>query len=88
MPLHRRIPKRGFHNPFRTEYAVVNVGMFDTPQRMSEVLANAGSHGWELVTVMDKASNWFTGMEKGFMLLKREIPEGIEVSNRFITLRG
>jgi len=25
MPLHRRIPKRGFHNPFRTEYAVVNV---------------------------------------------------------------
>jgi large subunit ribosomal protein L15 len=25
MPLHRRIPKRGFHNLFRTEYAVVNV---------------------------------------------------------------
>jgi large subunit ribosomal protein L15 len=25
MPLHRRIPKRGFHNPFRTEYAVVNL---------------------------------------------------------------
>ncbi|MBI3405626.1 MAG: 50S ribosomal protein L15 [Acidobacteria bacterium] len=25
MPLHRRIPKRGFHNPFSTEYAVVNV---------------------------------------------------------------
>ncbi len=21
MPLHRRVPKRGFHNPFRTEYA-------------------------------------------------------------------
>jgi large subunit ribosomal protein L15 len=27
MPLHRRIPKRGFHNPFRTEYAVVNLDM-------------------------------------------------------------
>ena len=26
MPLHRRLPKRGFHNPFRTEYQVVNVG--------------------------------------------------------------
>jgi len=26
MPLTRRIPKRGFRNPFRTEYAVVNVG--------------------------------------------------------------
>ena len=26
MPLHRRIPKRGFHNPAGREYAVVNVG--------------------------------------------------------------
>ena len=25
MPLHRRVPKRGFHNQFRTEYAVVNL---------------------------------------------------------------
>ena len=25
MPLHRRLPKRGFHNPFHTEYQVVNV---------------------------------------------------------------
>jgi large subunit ribosomal protein L15 len=25
MPLHRRVPKRGFHNPFRTEYDVVNL---------------------------------------------------------------
>jgi large subunit ribosomal protein L15 len=25
MPLHRRVPKRGFHNPFRQEYAVVNL---------------------------------------------------------------
>lgn len=25
MPLHRRVPKRGFRNPFRTEYAVVNL---------------------------------------------------------------
>jgi large subunit ribosomal protein L15 len=25
MPLHRRIPKRGFHNLFRIEYAVVNL---------------------------------------------------------------
>src|SRR5881296_429862 len=25
MPLHRRIPKRGFHNLFRTEYVVVNL---------------------------------------------------------------
>ena len=25
MPLHRRVPKRGFHNLFRVEYAVVNL---------------------------------------------------------------
>jgi large subunit ribosomal protein L15 len=26
MPLHRRIPKRGFHQPNRAEYVVVNLG--------------------------------------------------------------
>ena len=25
MPLHRRMPKRGFHNPFSTEYSVLNL---------------------------------------------------------------
>lgn len=25
MPLHRRVPKRGFHNPFREQYEVVNL---------------------------------------------------------------
>jgi large subunit ribosomal protein L15 len=25
MPLHRRVPKRGFHNPFRVEFDVVNL---------------------------------------------------------------
>ncbi len=45
MPLHRRMPKRGFHNPFRIEYAVVNLDVlgerFDagtvvTPELLSE----------------------------------------------------
>ena len=26
MPLHRRLPKRGFHNPFATHYNEVNIG--------------------------------------------------------------
>ena len=26
MPLYRRLPKRGFHNPFRKHYRVVNLG--------------------------------------------------------------
>ena len=53
MPLHRRIPKRGFHNPFRTEYAVVNLDVlserFDadtvvTPELLLErgLIASAG----------------------------------------------
>ncbi len=29
MPLHRRIPKRGFHNPFARNFAVVNVEMLN-----------------------------------------------------------
>lgn len=45
MPLHRRVPKRGFTNPFRVEYAVVNldtlVEVFDagsdvTPELLRE----------------------------------------------------
>src|SRR6266540_2575569 len=53
MPLHRRVPKRGFHNPFRTEYAVVNLdtlaerfdaGTVVTPELLRErgVVASGG----------------------------------------------
>ena len=30
MPLHRRVPKRGFHNPFRVEYEIVNLDALAT----------------------------------------------------------
>ena len=54
MPLHRRVPKRGFHNPFRVEYAIVNldtlVARFDegtevTPELLRErgVVRRTGS---------------------------------------------
>src|SRR4026209_3022699 len=45
MPLHRRVPKRGFHNPFRIEYEVVNLdtlvlkfdtGVVITPELLRE----------------------------------------------------
>ena len=47
MPLHRRIPKRGFHNIFRTEYAVVNLDVlaqrFDAGTTITpELLVDAG----------------------------------------------
>jgi len=60
MPLHRRIPKRGFHNPFRVEYAVINLdalakafesGAVVTP----EVLRERGLLGrTELVKVLGR----------------------------------
>jgi large subunit ribosomal protein L15 len=52
MPLHRRIPKRGFHNPFRVEYSVVNLDVigerFDagtvvTPELLRELGVINGS---------------------------------------------
>src|SRR5437867_2617292 len=29
MPLQRRLPKHGFHNPFRQEFSIVNLGQLD-----------------------------------------------------------
>src|SRR6201996_3233944 len=44
MPLHRRLPKRGFTNIFRKEFALVNVGKLETlegdsftPERLIEL---------------------------------------------------
>lgn len=36
MPLQRRIPKRGFKNPFRKEYVTFNVSMFEA-KSLSEI---------------------------------------------------
>ena len=57
MPLHRRLPKRGFTNIFRKEYAIVNVGRFEqlegdtfTPQSLldSKVIRKLG-HGLKIL---------------------------------------
>jgi large subunit ribosomal protein L15 len=37
MPLHRRIPKRGFTNIFRTEYTVVNLDRIAALESISEI---------------------------------------------------
>src|SRR6201998_3023485 len=44
MPLHRRLPKRGFTNIFKKEYAIINIGRLEqlvgdtfTPQRLMEL---------------------------------------------------
>ncbi len=45
MPLHRRLPKRGFTNIFRVEYEVVNLGrldLLDETEITPELLRKAG----------------------------------------------
>ncbi len=37
MPLARRVPKRGFHNPFRVEYSIVNLQVLSALSDVNEV---------------------------------------------------
>ena len=57
----------------RWQYAVVNIGTFNTADRLVGVLGTLGADGWELVHVLDKSSNWLAGLEKGFALFKRPV---------------
>jgi large subunit ribosomal protein L15 len=41
MPLHRRIPKRGFHNPFGREFAIVNVASLNAFEKGELVTPDA-----------------------------------------------
>jgi large subunit ribosomal protein L15 len=41
MPLYRRLPKRGFKNPFRKEYAPVNIGAVETAIAAGRIDAGA-----------------------------------------------
>jgi large subunit ribosomal protein L15 len=46
MPIQRRLPKRGFSNPFRTEYALINVGDLESlglPEVDLDKLVEAGA---------------------------------------------
>jgi len=47
MPLQRRLPKRGFHNPFRVEFSVVNIAQLEELAAGSEVTPEIlREHGW------------------------------------------
>ncbi|MBH69300.1 MAG: 50S ribosomal protein L15 [Rhodospirillaceae bacterium] len=41
MPIYRRLPKRGFKNPFRKEYAVLNVGNVEKAVKSGKLKAGA-----------------------------------------------
>ena len=57
MPLHRRVPKRGFRNLFRVEYAVINLDtlneVFDAGSEVTpDVLRERGLAGSKLIKVL------------------------------------
>ena len=58
MPLTRRVPKRGFHNPFRKTYTPVNLdslGRFEAGQEISpELLRETGLAGHGLVKILGR----------------------------------
>ena len=46
MPLQRRLPKRGFHNPFRVQMSVVNLSQLEALADDSEIgPENLAAHG-------------------------------------------
>ncbi|MPZ20077.1 MAG: 50S ribosomal protein L15 [Luteitalea sp.] len=61
MPLHRRLPKRGFHNLFRSEYAVVNL----------DVLAQAFEAGAEVTPDALRARGLLRGKARPIKVLAR-----------------
>jgi len=76
MPLHMRIPKRGFNNPFGKDYAVVNLGMI---QKFIDAkkLANKGTIDHAAL----KAAGLARGGKDGVRLLaKGEIKAKITIS--------
>ncbi|MEZ5381592.1 MAG: hypothetical protein R2754_07320 [Microthrixaceae bacterium] len=75
-------------NGDRWQYAVVNTGALNTSTRLTNVLSATGQAGWELVTIYDKSSNWFAGIENGFMLLRRRVPRGVEPESWAIQYRA
>jgi large subunit ribosomal protein L15 len=62
MPLARRLPKRGFKNPFRKEYSIINIqdlkrlekgGVVDTVLLMKEKKINVAKDGVKVLGVGD-----------------------------------
>lgn len=53
MPLYRRVPKRGFNNIYRTEYATVNVGRLEIFENGTVVTAEMLKEAGLINKVMD-----------------------------------
>src|SRR5690242_11954506 len=70
MPLHRRVPKRGFHNPFRVEYDVVNL----------DTLAEKFDAGTVITPEMLRAAGLLPGSNRPVKVLARgDVTKGFTV---------
>jgi large subunit ribosomal protein L15 len=69
MPLHRRVPKRGFHNPFRTEYEVVNL----------DTLTERFEAGAEITPESLQAAGLATGNSPIKVLARGEVTKALTV---------
>src|SRR6188474_283540 len=69
MPLHRRVPKRGFHNPFREEYEVVNL----------DTLADRFEAGTEITPDVLKASGLVSRGQRIKVLGRGDISKALTI---------
>ncbi|MBP0494386.1 50S ribosomal protein L15 [Pararoseomonas indoligenes] len=77
LPLYRRLPKRGFHNLFRKEYAVINLGTLD--KAIEDGKLPAGETVDE--AALEKAGLVRVGKKAGVRLLaKGEIKRAVTLS--------
>ncbi|MBP0444954.1 50S ribosomal protein L15 [Roseomonas sp. SSH11] len=77
LPLYRRLPKRGFKNPFRKEYAVLNLGALDKAIETGVLAAGEAVDEAALV----KAGLVRVGKKDGVRLLaKGEIKRAVTIS--------
>ena len=77
LPIHRRLPKRGFHNLFRKEYAPVNLGSIEKAIASGKLDAGQPITENTLLT----AGLWHRGTLAGVRLLARgEITRAVHVT--------
>ena len=82
MPLHMRLPKRGFNNPFRVEYAEVNLGTLQAAVDAGKINADAVLDGDALV-----AAGVITHAREGVRLLRVRVRLPCDAQPCFAPLR-
>ncbi len=78
LPIYRRLPKRGFVNPFRKDYAVLNVGTLDKAIAEGRLAADAAIDEAALKAAgVVKTSSKLAGVR---LLAKGEITRAVTIS--------